>query len=197
MSPRSDGGIQVLCTRSSLRARPPGAGSRRWTAPLSDFDPRSEYDSGAPAVTLHRYGAGRAMYVSADIGGGYARNAYPGLMRFIANLVTNVTPPIEVTAAAVGGDLLMVHLLNHPTPMLPPGIFDVAEGHAASSAVATFFALQEVPPIHDFAVVFNDHRVRSARLPLLARVGLEVSDSPHGVLVPKVDLHEVLLARLA
>ncbi|MCY4376342.1 MAG: hypothetical protein OXC31_21510 [Spirochaetaceae bacterium] len=117
-------------------------------------------------------------------------------MRFIANLVTNVTPPIEVTAAAVGGDLLMVHLLNHPTPMLPPGIFDEAEGHAASSAVATFFALQEVPPIHDIAVVFNDHRVRSARLPL-ARVGLEVSDSPHGVLVPKVDLHEVLLARLA
>lgn len=37
---------------------------------------------------------------------------------------------------------------------------------------------------------------RSARLPL-AQVDLEVSDSPHGVLVPKVDLHEVLLARLA
>ena len=144
------------------------------------------------------------MYVSADVGGGYARNAYPGLKRFIANLITNVPPPIEVTApqaieitaATVSGDLLMVHLLNHPTPMLPPAIFDEAKGHAASSDVATFFALQEVPPIHDIAVVFNDHRVRSARLPL-AQVDLEVSDAPHGVLVPKVELHEVLLARLA
>ena len=204
VSLRSDSGIQVLCTRSSLRARPPGAGSRRWKAPLSDFDPRSEYDSGAPAVTLHRYGAGRALYVSADVGGGYARNAYPGLKRFIANLVTNVPPPIdvtapqaiEITAATVGDDLLMVHLLNHPTPMLPPAIFDEAEGPAASSDVTTFFALQEVPPIHDVAVVFNDHRARSARLPL-AQADLEVSDAPHRVLVPKVELHEVLVARLA
>ena len=80
--------------------------------------------------------------------------------------------------------------------MLPPAIFDEAEGPAASSDVTTFFALQEVPPIHDIAVVFNDHRVRSARLPL-AQADLEVSDAPHRVLVPKVELHEVLVARLA
>ena len=103
---------------------------------------------------------------------------------------------IDVTVATVGGDLLIVHLLNPSDAHAAAGHVRRGGGACGEQRRHGLLRAAGVPPIHDVAVMFNAHRVQSARPPL-ARVDLEVSDSPHGVRVPKVDLHEVLLARLA
>ena len=63
--------IHVLCTRSGLE------GERL----LKDFDPRIDYDSPEPAITMHRFGKGRAIYICGDVGGAYMNNPYPPLKR--------------------------------------------------------------------------------------------------------------------
>ena len=62
--------------------------------------------------------------------------------------------------------------------------------------MTTFFALQEVNPIHNITIRFNDFGVKWARLPL-QDISLEVSGEPARVVVPKVELHEVLLVEVA
>ena len=176
----------MLCTRSSL-----GGG-----APLDHFDPRLEYDSGEPAATLNHYGRGRAIYLSSDVGRGFLENPYPPLRRFIDHLLRRTPPPIEVEApqaievAAVrrGAHRLLIHLLNTPTPMLPPQ-------PGAEPQVTTFFYLQELEPVRDVRVEFNDLKVESASLPL-QNLPLEVKGDPPGVVVPRVELHEVLEVEL-
>ena len=179
--------IHVLCTRSGLE------GERL----LKDFDPRIDYDSPEPAITMHRFGKGMAIYICGDVGGAYMNNPYPPLKRLITDLVKRTPPPIEfempeaieATAAHRGTNELMIHLLNNPTPLLPWRIAD-REKHDAE--MTTFLALREVNPIHNIQVRFNDLAVKSARLPL-QEINLEVSGNAATVVVPAVNLHEVLL----
>jgi len=111
-------------------------------------------------------------------------------------LVDRTPPPlaveapkvIEVTAAARSSNELMVHLLNNPTPPTP---FDTA-----LPDMTTYFYPEEVNPIHDIRLTFNDFRVHSATLPL-SGASLDVSGDPATVVVPKVELHEVVIVRLA
>ena len=183
-----DADIYVLCTRSCLE------GERL----LKDFDPRMEYDSSEPVITMNRYGKGKAIYICGDVGGAYMNNPYPPLKRLIADLVKRTPPPIEfempeaieVTAAHRGANELMIHLLNNPIPLLPWRITN-REKHDAE--MTTFLSLREVNPIHNIRVQFNDFAVKSARLPL-QETHLEVSgNTATTVVVPAVSLHEVLL----
>ena len=125
-------------------------------------------------------------------------NPYPPLKRLIVDLAKRTPPPIEfempeaieVTAAHRGANELMIHLLNNPIPLLPWRITN-REKHDAE--MTTFLSLREVNPIHNIRVKFNDFTVKSARLPL-QETNLEVSgNSTATVVVPAVNLHEVLL----
>ena len=183
-----DADVHVLCTRSCFE------GERL----LKDFDPRMDYDSPEPAITVHRFGKGMAIYICGDVGGAYMNNPYPPLKRLITDLVKRTPLPIEfempeaieVTAAHRGANELMIHLLNNPIPLLP---WRIANREKHDAEMTTFLALREVNPIHNIRVRFNDFAVRSARLPLQEK-NLEVSGNAAAtVVVPVVSLHEVLL----
>jgi hypothetical protein len=156
-----------------------------------------DYDSPEPAITTHRFGKGVAIYICGDVGGAYMNNPYPPLKRLIADLVKRTPPPIEfempeaieVNAAHRGANELMIHLLNNPTPLLP---WRIANREKHDAEMTTFLALREVNPIHNIQVRFNDLAIKSARLPL-QEVNLEVSGNAATVVVPAVNLHEVLL----
>jgi hypothetical protein len=184
----SDADVHVLCTRSCLEEK----------RALNDFDPRMDYDSSEPAITVHRFGKGKAIYICGDVGGAYMNNPYPPLKRLIADLVKRTLPPIEfempeaieVTAAHRGANEVMIHLLNNPTPLLP---WRIANREKHDEEMTTFLALREVNPIRNIRVRFNDFAVKSARLPL-QETDLEVSGNTAAtVVVPTVSLHEVLL----
>ena len=171
---------QVLATRSSL-------GGER---PLNRFDPDTDYDSGQPTVTMNQFGKGKAIYISADVGSGYLHNPYPVLKRFVADLAARARLPlelkapraIEVTAFLPKSDQLHVHLLNNPTPNLPLSL--------TREQLRSFFYLEEVLPVHDVRIRFNDFKPRSARMPIGGQT-LEVQGN--SVRVPRVDLHEVIV----
>jgi hypothetical protein len=186
VSLKRDSKAEVLCTRSSL------TGER----PLDNFDHRVNYDSSEAAVTLNRFGKGKVIYINGDVGEGFIHNPYPPLKRFIAHLVRRTKPPldveapkaIEVTAALRSSKELMVHLLNNPMPTLPFG--------TRNEDITTHFYLEEVNPIYNVRIQFNDFKIKRARLPLQSRV-LDLSTYPMTVLVPEVKLHEVVLLELS
>ena len=195
---RIDANVEVLCTRSILKAEPPWKSGRPWgREPLDDFDPKKNYDSSDPTVTLHSYGKGQAIYITGDVGTAYMNNPYPPLKRFVDYLVKKMRSPIEikapeaieVTAAHRSSRELMIHLVNNPTPLLPWRTGD-------NQDMTTFFALKEVNPIYNISIRFNDFKVKSARLPLQDSF-LEVTGDPAEVVIPKVDLHEVLLVEVS
>ena len=199
---RSVAELEVLCTRSNLRAEPPWKSGVPWgKEPLDDFDPTENYDSFEPTVTLNRYGKGQAIYISGDIGSAYMNNPYPPLKRFLAHLVKRKKPPleieapeaIEVTAAHRNCGELMLHLINNPTPLLP---WRSADNPWVGQDMTTFFALHEVNPIHNITIRFNDFKVRSVRLPLQDGF-LKFTGKPTTVVVPEVELHEVLLVEVS
>ena len=183
---RADANTEVLCTRSNLGT----------DLPLGSFNANSEYDSGEPAVTANRVGEGQVIYINSDVGDGFMHNPYPLLQRFVSLLVkrakapVEVTAPeaIEVTAALRGPKELMVHLLNDPTPLVPMYMTEKHEG------MNTHLFLRELNPIYDVEVRFNGFEIESARLPL-SGLDLEVRGSV--VVVPKIELHEVVLAQLS
>lgn len=186
ISLRPDSKVEVLCTRSNLK------GER----PLDSFDPKVNYDSSEPAVTINRFGKGKVIYITGDVGEGYIHNPYPRLKRFVEHLVKRTKPPleveapkaIEVTAALRGSKELIVHLLNNPAPLIPFA--------TPKEDIPTHFYLEEVNPIYNIRIKLNDFKIKSARLPLQSRT-LEVSTHPVGVLVPEVKLHEVVVLELA
>jgi hypothetical protein len=185
VSLRTGSRAEVLCTRSSL------TGER----PLDHFDPKANYDSSEPAVTINRFGKGRAIYVSGDVGAAYLHNPYPPLKRFVEHLVRKTRPPleleapraIEMTALQRGSKEVLVHLLNNPAPPLPFG--------SGAADVQTHFYLEEVNPVRNVRIKVNDFKLRSATLPLQSRT-LPITHHPVGVLIPEVRLHEVVVFEL-
>ncbi len=184
-------GAQVLCTRCK-----PGLVDL-----LRYFDPRMEYDSGEPAVISNVFGNGRSIYICGDVGGAYMNTPYPQLRRFINYLVGLTPSPIEVeapeciemTAAYRDSGELMIHLLNNPVPVLPWHINDKKEYEEQQS---TFHAPLEVNPIRGVKIRLNELAGSSARLPL-RKCALEILGTPGVIVVPEVDLHEVLLVETA
>ena len=190
---RQDAKLEVLCTRSSLKGE----------NPLGNFDPRKDYDSSEPTVTVNTFGEGKAFYIAGDVGTAYMNNPYPPLKRFVANLVKRTKPPVEIeapeaieaTAAIRPSGELMVHLVNNPTPLLPWRIRDHADAAEQREHMTSFFALQEVNPIHDIKISFNAFKVNSARLPLQEH-SLAITGIPSTVTLPQVKIHEVLLVEI-
>ncbi len=185
VSLRSAANVKTLCTRSSLQGKPP----------LQNFHPSKPYDSGEPAVTLNRFGKGNAIYIGCDVGEGFISNPYPGAQRFVANLVRRTPAPlsvkapeaIEITACKRSEKELVIHLLNNPTPMLPMA--------AGEQEITSHFYLRELNPIHNIEISFHGFDPKSARLPLQDQI-LDLVGSPAGVVVPKVEMHEVVLVEL-
>lgn len=181
---RSDSDVGVLCTRSSLKVEDK----------LNNFRPDMEYDSGEPGVTVNRFGKGTAIYMCADIGGGYVHNPQPNLTRLLSNLVRRVRPPIEIegpqvieaTAAVRPEGELMVHLLNNPIPFTPPSMDE--------NTIRNYFHPKEIVPVRDIKIKLNDFKVKRARMPLKG-IELELSDNKT-VTVPEVKFHEIVLIDL-
>ena len=172
---------EVLATKSNLTG----------VKPLDRFDPKVKYDSGRPGVTCRAFGKGKAFYISGDVGWGYTHNPYPPLKRFVANLIRRTRSPIEVdapkvvevTAAMRGPNELMVHLLNNPTPYVPHSYS--AESHM--DVMTYFYNLEEVTPVRDVTIRFNEFLPRTAVMPL-QNLRLDIAGSPPTVVVPQVFL---------
>jgi hypothetical protein len=184
VSLRPEARVEVLCSRSNLK------GER----PLNSFDSKVNYDSGEPAITLSRFGKGKAIYISGDVGEGYQHNPYPVLKRFVARLVGRTQGPIEVegprvieVTAALRSKELMIHLLNNPTPVIPAS--------TPKDDITNYFYLEEVNPIQNVRIKFNDFKVKRALLPLQG-LRLEMTGEPPQLVVPEVKLHEVVLLEL-
>ena len=184
---RSD--TRVLCTRSGLDPRL-----------LNNFHPSMDYRGSEPAVTVHPFGNGRAVYIAGDVGGAYMNSPYPPLRRLVAHLAGEAEPPlaveapevIEMTAAFRPTGELMIHLLNNPVPLLP---WEVTDRDRYDDLQATFHAPFEVNPIHEVGIRFGGLNPLSARLPL-QNADLPLSGAPATITVPRVDLHEVVLVEL-
>ena len=182
-------GTSVICTRSDLDPRL-----------LNNFHPSMDYRGSEPAVTVHPYGNGRAVYIAGDVGGAYMNSPYPPLRRLVAHLAGEAGPPlaveapevIEMTAAFRPTGELMIHLLNNPVPLLP---WQVTDRDQYDDLQATFHAPFEVNPIHEVRIRFDGLNPLSARLPL-QDADLPLSGAPAAITVPRVDLHEVVLVEL-
>lgn len=176
-----------MCTRSNLED----------LNPLDRFHPKRPFDSGEPAVVVNRFGRGRAYYLAADVGSAFMESPYAMLKSFVVHLVRRTTAPfeieapeaLEITAAVRPSGELMVHLVNNPNPLIPWRIYNEEDldNHREDGA---FHAPRELVPLRDIVVRFTGLEVKSARLPLQGR-NLEIDSD--AVLVPRVELHEVLV----
>ena len=181
VSVRSDAQVEVLCTRSSLQGEV-----------LPEFNPKMEYDTGEPTVTVNRFGQGSAFYISGDVGRAYVEVPYPPLMRFLASLIGRTPAPIqveapaaiEVTAAIRPSGELMIHLLNNPSPPFPPQI--------DGDEIYRYYFTQEIVPVHDIRIRLPGFKGRRASLPL-QESDLALAGTPQEIVVPRVELHEVVL----
>ena len=187
---------RVLCTRSKLSA----SGDDQKDG-LAAYKPGESHDTGEPAVVVNEYGKGRAIYLAGDVGGAFMNSPYPPLMRFVVSLVKQAPPPVEieapealeVTAARRPSGELMIHLINNPNPLIPWRIEDdedLALRRGVGSDMGTFHAVLELVPLRDIRVRFNGIDVKSVHMPLHGK-DLEIDQGT--VVVPKVELHEVLL----
>ena len=184
---RASSQVDVLCTRSTLEGE----------HPLDRFHPERAFDSGEPAVVMNRFGEGKAYYVAADLGSAFMNNPYEPLKRFVLDLVRRTPAPfeieapeaLEITAAVRPSGELMVHLVNNPNPLIPWRFYsdEDDDNHRGDGA---FYAPRELVPLRDVEVRFTGLQVKSARLPL-QDVDLEIGSG--GIVVPRIDLHEVLL----
>ena len=185
-------GTQVLCTR---------ARSEGGEDPLLEFHPQREYDSGEPAVVVNTFGEGQSIYIAGDVGGAYMNSPYPPLMRFVVGLVKRTPPPLEIeapealeiTAAHRPSGELMLHLINNPTPVIPWRIYSDEDAELHDDEIPTFHATTELVPLRDIHIRFNNLSAKSVRVPLQG-IDLEMRDD--AVVVPRVDLHEVLLVQV-
>ena len=183
-------GTELLCTRSSAE----NLGAFRAAGV------QAEHDSGEPAITSHPFGKGRAIYLAGDVGGAYMNSPYPLLRRLVAELAGRGQPPltvtapeqIEMTAVVRPSGELMIHLLNNPTPLHP---WQVEDKDEYDQLHTTFHALHEINPVCDIRIRLDGLAAKSARLPLQDQ-DLPCSGTPPTIVVPKVELHEVVLVEL-
>ena len=184
--------VEVLCTRASIDG-------------LEGFDPKSDYDSSEPTVVRHQHGKGQVFYLAADVGGAFMNSPYPPLRRLVAELVGRAPAPlvlegpeaVEMNAAWKEPGQLMVHLVNNPMPLVPWRIDSAVhpDHRSYEEERTTFHYTPELYPVHDLVLRFPGLKVVSARLPLQA-VDLTVSGDPATVVVPKLDMHEVVLVEV-
>ena len=169
---------------------------------LAGFDPKQSCDSGEATVVRHPVGQGQVLYIAADVGGAFMNSPYPPLRRFVAELVGRTPSPIELDApeavemnAAWKDDgQLMVHLVNNPMPLVPWRIDSRVhpDNYSYENERQSFHYTAELNPIHDLVLRFPGLEVRSAHLPLQDK-DLDIGGDPPTVIVPILEMHEVVL----
>jgi hypothetical protein len=147
------------------------------------------HDSGHPGVVLHRFGKGKALYVSGDIGTAFSDHPVPRLRDFLSDLVHRadlkvlVDGPQIILASAfeVEGHKVNVHLYHRFRPMIP---WDFHHWDAAQWA-----SLDSPFPVHNIRLTFPQG-IEKAFMPL-RKLALTIENGST-VVVPEVYLHDVV-----
>ena len=82
----------------------------------------------------------------------------------------------------------MIHLLNNPMPLLP--------WSTSREDRPNYFSVDELLPVGNVVIRLNEFRARAASLPLRGQT-LQPDADGRRIVVPVVELHEVVLADLA
>ena len=140
------------------------------------------------------------------MGTAFSWNPYPPLKRFVAELVRRTRPPIEIEAPSAievsallrarggtargGPDEWVIHLVNYAIPF-----FRHAYSEEFHKTVRTYFYnLEDIVPVRDIRVTFHDFKPTAANMPLQNR-DLEITGNPPSLVVPEVEMHEVIVVR--
>jgi type 1 glutamine amidotransferase len=159
-------------------------------------------DAPLPAVTARRHGMGRVVYLAAGVDAAYWQYPYPYERRVIAAAVrwaASAAAPVRVEApmcvhatvrrqAHAGGQRLVVHLFND---------VNTTGGHALP--IDDVPLREETLPVHGIRVAFSPGmKVTRAHLEP-GHAALEIEDRGSGpeVIVPRLDVHAMVVAELA
>ena len=159
-------------------------------------------DAPLPAVTARRHGKGRVVYLAAGVDAAYWQYPYPYERRVIAAAVrwaASAAAPVRVEApmcvhatvrrqAHAGGQRLVVHLFND---------VNTTGGHALP--IDDVPLREETLPVHGIRVAFSPGmKVARAHLEP-GHAALEIEDRGSGpeVIVPRLDVHAMVVAELA
>jgi hypothetical protein len=159
-------------------------------------DPKSEE---LPAVVTSVYGAGRVAYFAAGLDAAYYLTSYPYQRLVLSQAIqwaAGGLPPVQVTAPmcvhavtvrqSKAGERLIVHLFNDVNTT-------TGHGHPAEEVPLR----EEVLPIHDIQVTFRGYAIKRVHLePGESALDMKKADGKVGVLVPKLDVHAMVVAEL-
>ncbi|MFN0196114.1 MAG: ThuA domain-containing protein [Planctomycetaceae bacterium] len=154
-----------------------------------------------PAVVTQKYGAGSVVYFAAGLDAGYYSYAYPYQRLAIKHAIewaANEKPPIRVTAPMCvhstimrqkreTGSRLVVHLFND---------LNTTAHHALPQDDVPL--REEIVPIHDIAVEFGpNYRIaKVTQQPDGHELPLETTETGVRVIVPRLDVHTMVVAEL-
>ena len=139
-----------------------------------------DYDSGRPAIVMHRVGKGAVVYSAYSLGHAYIlRRRVPPLAdmvaaveRYVADppIVIDAAPIVETTAYWRRPNRINVHLVN-----------------------MTGLSLNQMAPIANISITLNEGKLRSART-VVAGQNLKVRNNR--VTVPAIDYGEVVVLEI-
>jgi hypothetical protein len=159
-----------------------------------------------PAIVAHRYGTGRAVYFSAQLGAIYATASYWEARRLIANAVrwaAGTAAPVELDAPLCveltawdqpAANRRIVHLVNVQSDI---GRTVTIKGDWGKSAQENLHVIQEILPVHDLIVRMKTPAGKQAARAVLQPAGQPLPWTVDGdwlsVQVPRVHVHEAIV----
>jgi hypothetical protein len=162
-------------------------------------------ETGRPAITANRYGQGRAVYFSAQVGAMYATSSYWEVKTLLVNAVrwaanapaaVEVDAPlcVELTTWDQGGDRRVIHLVNVQSDISRTVSI---KGSWMGGSKENLHVIQEILPVHDLTVRFQVPPGRQVKRISLQPEGIELSAAQQAewmvVQVPKVYVHEMVV----
>lgn len=157
-----------------------------------------------PGVVTHQYGAGKVVYLSAGFDAGYYLYAYPYERLILRESIlwsASKPAPVKVQAPmcvhstvmrqklpdSKQNERLVVHLFND---------LNTTAHHALPNEDVPL--REETVPIHDIRVTFDpEYRLRRVRLePEGRELQLETDNSGTSVVVPRLDVHSMVVGEL-
>jgi hypothetical protein len=182
----------------------PFAGGALRVKPL---DPATEIatigmDERAPAILAHKYGKGRVVYIPLNLGQSYFFYSYPHLRMLLSRAVqwaAGTPPPIRVQGPSIlrstffeqnDAGRWVVHLLNDMS-----SLGRISPGFSLTEYVSVMPIREEVIPLHDIVVTFQDPSIHRAHLePEGKDLPLQRHSGLTSVTVPVLDLHSMVVA---
>lgn len=153
-----------------------------------------------PAIVTRTHGRGRVVYLAAGFDAGHYLATYPYYRLILAGAMrraASAPPPVEVkapmcvqatvTRQVKDGERLLVHLFNN---------VNTTAGHGLPAEEVPL--REETIPIHDIGVTFRGYDVKRVHLEP-GGTELTATKAPGGVsvVVPKLDVHAVVVAELS